>query len=186
MVQVTSKGLTLAEFLELPETKPACEYINGNIIQKAMPKGKHSRLQLRLCSAINEQAESQNIASAFPELRCSFGTRSVVPDIAVFKWDRIPFESDGEVPDDFLLPPDWTIEILSPDQSSNRVIGNILYCIEHGCQMGWLIDPSDRSILIFRPNQAPQLLKDKDILAVLPDISLNITVSLIFSWLKMG
>ncbi|OBQ26744.1 MAG: hypothetical protein AN483_20530, partial [Aphanizomenon flos-aquae MDT14a] len=114
MVQAPSKPLTLAEFLELPETKPASEYINGKIIQKPMPKGKHSRLQLRLCNTINEQAESQKIASAFPELRCSFGTRSVVPDVAVFRWDRIPFDTDGEVPDDFLLSPDWTIEILSP------------------------------------------------------------------------
>ena len=185
MVQAPSKPLTLAEFLELPETKPASEYINGKIIQKPMPKGKHSRLQLRLCNTINEQAESQKIASAFPELRCSFGTRSVVPDVAVFRWDRIPFDTDGEVPDDFLLSPDWTIEILSPDQSSNRVIGNILYCIEHGCQIVWLIDPSDRSILVFRPNQPPQLLKDNETLPVLPEILLKITVVMIFSWLKM-
>ena len=110
---------------------------------------------------------------------------SVVPDVAVFRWDRIPFDTDGEVPDDFLLSPDWTIEILSPDQSSNRVIGNILYCIEHGCQIGWLIDPSDRSILVFRPNQPPQLLKDNETLPVLPEILLKITVVMIFSWLKM-
>jgi Uma2 family endonuclease len=65
---------------------------------------------------------------AFPELRCSFGKRSIVPDIAVFQWVIIPFDADGEVPNDFLLCPDWTIEILSPEQSSNRVTGNILYC----------------------------------------------------------
>ena len=34
MVQAPSKPLTLAEFLQLPETKPASEYINGTIIQK--------------------------------------------------------------------------------------------------------------------------------------------------------
>ena len=90
-----------------------------------MPKGKHSLLQLRLCNSINETAEVQAIAYAFPELRCSFGTRSIVLDIAVFQWTRIPFDEDGEVPNDFLLPPDWTIEILSPDQSSNRVIARV-------------------------------------------------------------
>jgi Uma2 family endonuclease len=31
--------LSLAEFLELPETKPASEYINGRIYQKPMPQG---------------------------------------------------------------------------------------------------------------------------------------------------
>jgi Uma2 family endonuclease len=177
---------SLEEFLKLPEIKPASEYINGNIVQKPMPKGKHSRLQLRLCNSINENAENQKIAYAFPELRCTFGSRSIVPDIAVFKWSRIPFDADGEVPNDFFLYPDWTIEILSPEQSSNRVIGNILYCLQHGCQLGWLIDPADRSILVLRSHQQPELLRDSDRLSVLEDIDLNLTVDLIFSWLKMS
>jgi Uma2 family endonuclease len=118
MSTVITQSLTLEEFLKLPETKPASIYINGEIIQKPMPKGKHSRLQLRLCNSINDVVESVHIAYAFPELRCSFGIRSVVPDVAVFNWSRIPFAADGEAPNDFLLPPDWTIEILSPEQYS--------------------------------------------------------------------
>ncbi|MBE9040892.1 Uma2 family endonuclease [Oscillatoriales cyanobacterium LEGE 11467] len=177
---------SLEAFLQLPETKPASEYINGKILQKPMPKGKHSRLQLKLCNRINESAESQKIAYAFPELRCSFGTRSIVPDVAVFKWSRIPFEADGEVPNDFLLSPDWTIEILSPEQSSNRVIGNILYCLEHGCTLGWLVDPADRSILVFRRDRQPELLQGPDRPSVLEDIQLELTIDTIFSWLKMS
>jgi Uma2 family endonuclease len=42
---------SLEEFLQLPETEPASEYINGEILQKSMPKGKHSRLQLKLCNS---------------------------------------------------------------------------------------------------------------------------------------
>ncbi|MGL5805089.1 MAG: Uma2 family endonuclease [Xenococcaceae cyanobacterium] len=186
MTVTISPAHSLEEFLLLPETEPASEYINGKIVQKLMPKGKHSRLQLRLCNSINENAESQKIAYAFPELRCTFGTRSIVPDIAVFKWTRIPFDPDGEVPNDFLLHPDWTIEILSPEQSSNRVIGNILYCLQHGCQLGWLIDPADRSILVFRSGQQPELLHGGNLLSVLEDIHLELTVDLIFSWLKMS
>lgn len=37
---------TLEQFLTLPETKPASEYIEGEIVQKHKPKGKHSQLQL--------------------------------------------------------------------------------------------------------------------------------------------
>lgn len=32
MVQMPSTALTLAEFLKLPETKPASEYIDGQIV----------------------------------------------------------------------------------------------------------------------------------------------------------
>lgn len=75
--------------------------IDGDIVRKPTPKGKHSRLQFKLCDRINEIAESRKIACAFPELRCTFGSRSIVPDIAVFKWSRIPSDRDGEVPDNF-------------------------------------------------------------------------------------
>ena len=37
---------SLQEFLKLPESKPDSEYINGEIRQKSMPKGKYSCLQL--------------------------------------------------------------------------------------------------------------------------------------------
>ncbi|MDJ0844529.1 Uma2 family endonuclease [Crocosphaera sp.] len=177
---------SLEEFLKRPETKPVCEYIEGKIVEKPMPKGKHSRLQLKICNQINQVGENQKIAYAFPELRCSFGTRSIVPDIAVFAWPRIPFDEDQEVPNDFLLPPDWAIEILSPEQSSNRVIGNILYCLEHGCQLGWLIDPGDRSILVFQPGQQPKLCQGNQPLPILNRLDLVLNAEQIFAWLKMG
>ena len=37
MVQTTLNSLTLEEFLQLPETKPASEYIDNQIIQKPLP-----------------------------------------------------------------------------------------------------------------------------------------------------
>jgi len=50
MGQTPTKNLTLEEFLKLPETKPASEYIKGQIIQKPMLQGKHSTIQGELVS----------------------------------------------------------------------------------------------------------------------------------------
>jgi Uma2 family endonuclease len=186
MTAPTIQPLTLEEFLKLPETKPANEYIDGAIVQKPMPKGRHSRLQGKLCTAVNQVAEEQKIAYAFPELRCTFGGRSIVPDVAVFQWGRIPFTVKHEVLDNFELPPDWTIEILSPEQKTNKVIGNILHCLKSGSRLGWFIDPDDLSILVFLPEQQPVLLQGNDSLPVLPEIELALTVNQVFGWLKMG
>jgi Uma2 family endonuclease len=186
MTVAKAQPITLEAFLERPETKPASEYISGEIIQKPMPKGRHSCLQEKLCAAINQIAEIPKIAYAFPELRCSFGDHSIVPDVAVFLWTNIPFTSTSEVPDNFLLPPDWTIEILSPDQKASKVIGNILYCLEQGSRLGWFIDPDDLSILVFLPGQQPVFLQAGKSLPVLPEIELALTVDQVFGWLKMG
>jgi Uma2 family endonuclease len=179
------KLLTLENFLALPETKPASEYLNGEITQKPMPKGRHSRLQGKLCSVINNLVEDPKTAYAFPELRCSFGNRSLVPDIAVFQWENIPFLANGEVPDRFDLPPNWVIEILSPEQKPNKVIGNILHCIEHGSELGWFIDPDDHSVLIFSRDRQPQLVEGEQLLPSLSNILLKITSKELFAWLKM-
>ena len=65
MVQVIQKTLTLDEFLQLPETKPASEYIDGQIIQKPIPQGKHSIVQSELVPAINIVVKQKKIARAF-------------------------------------------------------------------------------------------------------------------------
>jgi Uma2 family endonuclease len=182
MVQALSKQVSLAEFLSQSETKPASECIDGQIIQKPMPKTRHSRLQGKLTDALNRVAEPKRIAYAFPELRCTFGKRSIVPNITVLRWENIKFDENGEPIDNVLAAPDWTIELLSPDQSSNRVAGNILHCLKNG----WLIDPGDRSILVFQPNRQPEHCHGADRLTILNGLDLILTPEQVFNWLKMN
>ena len=187
MVQARSKMLTLEEFQKLPETQPASEYINGQIIQKPMPQGKHSRIQGEFVSAINVVVKPQKIACAFPELRCTFGGRSTIPDIAVFVWNRIPCDEDGEIANAFSLAPDWTIEILSPDQSQTKVTKNILHCLKHGTQIGWLIDPDEKTVFVYRPKQEIEVFDEPDVLLRVPSFvsELNLTVKDLFAWLVL-
>lgn len=185
MVRTPSKPVTLEEFLKLPETKPASEYINGQIIQKPMPQGKHSTIQTELSSAINAVVKPQHIARAFSELRCTFGGRSIVPDVSVFTWDRIPRDENGEVANVFQAAPDWTIEILSPEQSATKVTKNILHCLEYGTQMGWLIDPMEQMVLLYLPQQQTQVFDEPDEYLPVPSFvrELRLTVADLFSWL---
>jgi Uma2 family endonuclease len=187
MVQTSEKTLTLEEFLGLPETKPASEYIDGQVSQKPMPQGKHSRLQGRLTTTINVIVEPQRLASAFPELRCTFGGRSTVPDVAVFTYDRIPLDDRGKVENVFKAAPDWTIEILSPAQSQNRVTRNIVHCLNHGCQLGWLLDPEDETVLAYPPGKLPEFFEDPADLLPVPDFAkdLKLTLEELFNFLRL-
>ncbi|WP_036485333.1 Uma2 family endonuclease [Myxosarcina sp. GI1] len=185
MVTTPSKPISIGEFLALPETKPASEYIDGKIFQKPMPKGKHSTIQTELSSAINVALKPQKTARAFTELRCTFGGRSTVPDVTVFTWDRIPRDDNGAIADSFQAAPDWTIEILSPEQSQTRVTKNILHCLANGTQLGWLIDPKEQSVLVYFQGQQPVFFEDaKDILSV-PDFAkaFKLTLDELFGWL---
>jgi Uma2 family endonuclease len=186
MVQAAQKTLTLDEFLQLPETEPASEYINGQLSQKPMPQGKHSQLQGGLITFVNNLVQKPHIALALPELRCTFNDRSIVPDVAVFKWERIPLDEDGDIANTFNAQPDWTIEILSPGQSQTKVINNILHCLDAGCEMGWLLDPEEKNVVAYPAGLQPiSLQKAGDRLptpAFMPEM--NLTLGELFGWLK--
>jgi Uma2 family endonuclease len=185
MVTTQSKSITLEEFLALPETKPGSEYIDGKIIQKPMPKGKHSAIQTELSTAINVVLKPQKIARAFSELRCTFGGRSTVPDVTVFTWDRIPRDDNGEIADIFKAAPDWTIEILSPEQSQTKVTRNILHCLDNGTQIGWLIDPQEQSVLVYFRSQQPTFFEAATDVLPVPDFAqtFQLTIEKLFAWL---
>ncbi len=186
MVQSPIKALTLEAFLKLPETKPASEFVDGQIIQKPMPQGKHSTIQGDLGNAINTLLKPNRVARAYPELRCTFGGRSTVPDIAVITWARIPRDDDGKVANVFTIAPDWTIEILSPDQSQTKVVRNILHCLSHGTQMGWLIDPEEELVFVYLADRTISVFEEKNDLLPVPEfaVSLQLTVGQLFSWLE--
>jgi Uma2 family endonuclease len=182
---VNQSQLTLQDFLQLPETKPASEYIDNQIIQKPMPQGKHSTLQGELVPEINRILKPHRIGRAYPELRCTFGGRSTVPDITVFRWERIPREANGEVSNTFAIAPDWTIEILSPDQSQTKVTKNILHCLKHGTQMGWLIDPDEKTVFVYQQKQEIEVFDEPEAILPVPDFAngLQLTVKELFAWL---
>lgn len=187
MVQTLIKTISLDEFLQLPETKPASEYIDGKIIQKPMPQAKHSRIQGELVSTINFFTKTTKKALAFPELRCSFVGRAIVPDVVVLKYENIPHDDEGNLQNVVNQAPDWTIEILSSEQQIMKVTNNILHCLNHGCALGWLIDPESKTILIFQSQKQPIFMENEEDLLILPEFlsELMLTLGDIFGWLKI-
>jgi Uma2 family endonuclease len=186
MVQTPVRQITLEEFLALPDTKPASEYIDGKIIQKPMPQGQHSLLQKKLLLTIDPILTDAGIAEAFPELRCTFGGRSIVPDVVIFEQANIAYDENGDIENVFSIPPDWTIEILSPEQSTTKVLKNIKHCLACGTQMGWLIDPTDRSVFICMPDRTFQIIDEPSTILPVPEfaVSIQLTVERLFSWIK--
>jgi Uma2 family endonuclease len=172
--------LTLEAFLRLPERKPALEFDDEGVTRKVSPKGKHSRLQTDLAELFDRSGRRRKVARAFVELRFTFGGRSYVPDVSVYRWERIPRAPDGEVADDFLVPPDVAVEIVSPGQRVNTLVRRCLRYLSLGVQVALLIDPDDRSVIVFRPSvsavaiRGPDAIDLSDLSDVLPGFRLTV------------
>jgi len=187
MSQILHENLTLEQFLRLPETKPALEYLQGKVVQKVSPKTTHSVLQMWLGSYILNYSMPRKLGQPYTELRCTFGGESIVPDLAFFARGRIPKDEHGRRVDDVVLPPDLAVEILSPGQTLKNLGTKLSRCVRQGVRLGWLIQPRRSRVFVFRPDRPVETLELGDALqgeGVLPGFALPL--SEMFGWLVEG
>jgi Uma2 family endonuclease len=100
-----------------------------------------------------------------------------VPDIAVYRWERIPRDEKGRIANDFFEPPDLAVEIVSPEQSVNALVRRCLWFVANGVQVALLVDPADESVLAFRRDRQTEVWHGADRIELsefLPDFELTV------------
>ncbi len=183
---ITERRLTLEAFLKLPEEKPALELVDGVVQQKVAPQWQHALLQPDLAAVINRYARPRKLAAALTEIREAFGRDSLVPDVGVYRWKRLPRTADGRQVNAAPAPPDVAIEIRSPGQSVGDLIEKCRRYPIHGAHLTLVIDPETESVIRVAASQAPVTLRGNDrvdLALVLPDF--NLTVRALFEMLQL-
>jgi Uma2 family endonuclease len=155
----TTTKLTLQEFLALPETEPASEFIHGEVIQKAMPTGAHAIIQRLLSLMFSRFLLDHPVGEAGSEWRCVFGPpggeQGFVPDFVFIAAGRLP-EDEESLNGPFYGPPDLAVEILSPDDRPGRVLDKIMFYLDYGVRLVLLLDPRERSVRVYTPDARPR------------------------------
>jgi Uma2 family endonuclease len=182
------KMVTLEEFLRMPEIdkRPYLEYIDGRIEAKVSPQKKHGLLEKGLMTHVDAYSKPRRLGETFPELRCTFAGRSIIPDVVFLLLEHIETDEDDVVLDPTPRPPDIHIEIVSPDQSVRKCREKLAFSRANGCPLGWLIDPERLTVEVYRPGRRPRRLPADRVLEgdpVLPGYRLP--VAELFEWRKV-
>ena len=159
-----AQKLTLDQFLARPETKPACELIDGEVVQKQMSTIGRSVIQQLLSFVFAVFLREHPLGLCGPELRCIFGPPGAwgrVPDFVFIRTERL---ADDGWDTSHHGPPDLAVEILSPDDRVGDVVEKILFYLMYGVRLAWLIDPKARTVEAFTPDGRRRLLHEDDIL----------------------
>jgi Uma2 family endonuclease len=161
----TTVKLTLDEFLRRPETKPASEYEDGEVIKKTMPTFWHGLIQSLLGFVFTLYLREHPIGHAGSEVRCIFGLhgrkRGYIPDFIFVVASR-----PGSLPTNgpFYGAPDLAVEILSPDDRMTRVQRKVRFYLANGVRLLWLIDPENRIVTVMTtPDQSITLSEDDEL-----------------------
>jgi Uma2 family endonuclease len=67
-----------------------------------------------------------------------------------------------------------------------KLVKKILFALEHGTEMAWLLDPDEEVIFIYRVNQALQICDRPEQILPMPSFAtaLQLTIQTIFGWLS--
>jgi Uma2 family endonuclease len=181
MVHTPVEQSALEKLLELPNAN-AIESTNGRLVPLPIPQVHRSIIQRQLLFAIDPLLNELDIAQAFPSLHCTFGDRSIIADIAVFEDVNIATDALGNIEDTFAISPDWIVQILPPTRSVTTALKNINYCLAHGTQMGWLIDPIERCVFASGAERTFELIEDPNMILPVPlfAAAIELTISQLF------
>ena len=75
------------------------------------------------------------------------------------------------------IAPDFVAELRSPSDRLSTLQAKMAEYIDNGVRLGWLIDPQQRRVYIYRPGQPVAMLQNPETVsgeAVLPGFTLNL------------
>ena len=91
------------------------------------------------------------------------------------KWNSLTDkQKEGFAP----ICPDFVVELRSPSDRLSRVRAKVVEYMENGALLGWLIDPFERRVYVYQPEQELVVLENPETVSgdpLLPGFTLNMT-----------
>ncbi len=144
--------LTLEGFLALPERDPPLEYIDGRVIEKPLLVGRESWLRADLAALLYGWARASRQGAAASGVRCTLGGNSYVPDVVYFAPERVPVTGTSAG------APDFALEVCPSAVDPGWVAAKAAHYVANGVRVAWLVDPTEETVTVFRPESAPAVL----------------------------
>jgi Uma2 family endonuclease len=154
-----------AEFAELCRLNPELQIertSEGELVIMAPTGGKTGRRNVRLILAFGRWAEKDGTGQSFDSstlFALPNGARRS-PDLSWIRnerWDSLTPQQQEEFPP---LCPDFVVELRSRTDRLTTLQEKMEEYIANGVQLGWLIDPLERKVHIYRPGAAAEVLDD--------------------------
>jgi Uma2 family endonuclease len=133
------KAATLVPVEEYLRTTyhPDCDYVDGELLERNVGERDHSKIQRELIYYFRARRKKWNV-NVFPEQRVQVAARRFrIPDVCVVA---------GPEPEDQIFhdPPLICIEILSKDDTLDRMQEKIDDFLNFGVRYVWVINPRNR------------------------------------------
>jgi Uma2 family endonuclease len=152
----------------------------GDLIIMPPTGGKTGNRNFNLIGSFGNWVESNGTGKGF-DSSTGFtlpnrATRS--PDLAWVKLSRWNTLTDKEQEEFPPLCPDFVVELRSLSDSLDTLKAKMQEYLDNGAQLGWLIDPVEKKIYIYRPEETVECLNNPEVISgdpLLPGFILNVS-----------
>jgi Uma2 family endonuclease len=170
------------QFEQLCQANPDVKFERtptGELVIMSPTGGETGRKNAKLITRFVLWNEEVNLGEVFDSSTCfrlpGGGDRS--PDVSwveQFRWNALTPEQQRQFPP---ICPDFVLELRSPTDNLKRLQAKMEEYLASGAKLGWLLNPEDREVEIYRPGQEMEKLKAPASLSgesVLPGFTLNL------------
>jgi Uma2 family endonuclease len=181
-LDIKSVGLTDEQFFKITQDNRDLRFersAQGELVIMAPVTGMSGNRNGRLTQQLFNWADSNNLGIAFDSstgFKLPNGAdRS--PNAAWVKLDRWNALTEEEKDSFIPLAPDFAVELRSKTDVLKTVQNKMLEYMDNGVRLGWLIDPKNRRLEIYRPGQEVEVLESATSVSgedVLPGFTLNL------------
>jgi Uma2 family endonuclease len=174
--------LTSEQFDQICAANPDLKFERtprGELVIMSPTGGETGMNNATLISRFVVWNEQRNLGKVFDSSTCfripGGGDRS--PDVAWVeqsRWDSLTPEQKRRFPP---LCPDFVLELRSPSDNLKVIQTKMQEYLQSGARLGWLINPEDQQVEIYRPGQPVEVLPSPTEVSgesVLPGFTLNL------------
>jgi Uma2 family endonuclease len=171
--------LTDEEFMALSEIEGHYELINGEVVNMGNSGMEHGNITAYLCGLIELHARQKKLGVTC-DSSTAFSLKSGnkrSPDVSFIAKERL--EGIKKLPKGYFQgSPDLAIEVVSPNNTFDELHQKIVEYFDNGCRLVWVINPDEKSVLVYHQPEPDKLLNVTDNLDgedILPDFSLPVS-----------
>jgi Uma2 family endonuclease len=125
---------------------PDCDYVDGEVVERNLGEQSHGRLQFNIAKCLSEHERLFGFRTLIEVRLQVLPNRFRVPDVML-----IPLAASKEKI--IRTPPLLCIEVLSPEDTLNRINRRVQEYLDIGVPSCWIVDPESGEAWIATPGQ---------------------------------
>jgi Uma2 family endonuclease len=172
------KVWTDEEFMALPDDGGRYELVDEEVVDMGNSGMEHGNISAYLCGLIELYVRPKKLG-----VTCDSSTAFTLksgnkrsPDVSFVSKERL--QGLRRLPKGFFQgAPDLAIEVISPSNTFEEIYTKLVEYFDNNCRVVWVINPDERSVVVYRQPQPDRLLKMTDSLdgeEVIPGFTLPV------------